>query len=344
VIGREHRELPIVFSDRLGYPFTPTTQKQQFLMKIETDQMNRRLPLIQCLFLGLGLLTALSTGFSADDPVDDEVAVTPADTGQDAETRRRTLVVMGYMFGQQLGLNTGYTEEELESVMEGLGLAAAGADLGEEATALREEARALFMEKRGLLDAERRKKIEEANQRNREEGEAFFAELDKDESVMKTPSGLRYTIVSEGDGAHPEPTSTVRVEYTGTRINGEVFDSTENRGEPVSFPLNRVVKGWTEGLQLIGEGGKIKLYIPPDLGYGKNARPGGTIQPGDTLIFDISLLEVLDALEASELAKQVPNYVPPKPPSGPPPGRPSGPPPSPPPAPPKSSPPAESEK
>ena len=105
----------------------------------------------------------------------------------------------------------------------------------------------------------------------------FFQELDKDESVVKSPTGLRYTIIAEGSETRPNATDAVMVEYTGTRINGEVFDSSEKRGEPLTIPLNRVVKGWTEGLQLIGEGGEIRLYIPPDLGYGKKVRPGGRL-------------------------------------------------------------------
>jgi FKBP-type peptidyl-prolyl cis-trans isomerase len=297
-------------------------------MKIETDQMNRRLPGVWCLTIILGLLTAHSTGLSADHPVPTETTVGEVDGDQDGETRRRTLVVMGYMFGQQLGLNMGYTEEELASVMEGLQLAASGADMGEEATELREQARALFMEKRGLLEAQRKQAMEEAYEKNLAEGTAYFLELDKDSSVEKSPSGLRYTIISEGNENRPNATDTVRVEYTGTRINGEVFDSTDQRGEPMAIPLNHVVKGWREGLQLIGEGGEIKLYVPADLGYGKKARPGGKIQPGDTLIFDITLVKVLDVTEASELAKKVPNYVPSPPPSGPPSGPPPGPPPS----------------
>ena len=308
-------------------------------MKIETDQMNRRLPGMRCLLIFLGLLTAHSTGLSVDEPA--EAAAVALESDQDAEVRGRTLVVMGYMFGQQLGLNAGYSEEELYSVLEGIRLAATGVDLGEEAVTLREGARAIFMEKRGFLDAQRKMAIEETDRKNREEGAAFFVELDKDEAVIKSPTGLRYTIVSEGHGDHPIPTSTVNVEYTGTRINGEVFDSTEKRGESVSIPLNRVVKGWTEGLQLIGEGGEIRLYIPPELGYGKKVRPGSTIQAGDTLIFDITLLKVLNAVEASELARQVPGYVPSRPPPGPPPSLPPGPPPSLPPDLPKSSPPSE---
>ena len=219
--------------------------------------------------------------------------------------------------------------------------------MGDEATELREQARALFMEKRGLLEAKRKQAMEEVYEKNVAAGTEYFLELDKDSSIVKSPTGLRYTIISEGNENRPQATDTVSVEYTGTRINGEVFDSTEQRGEPMAIPLNHVVKGWSEGLQLIGEGGEIKLYIPSDLGYGKKARPGGKIQPGDTLVFDITLVKVLDVTEASELAKKVPNYVPSPPPSGPPSGPPPGPPPSRPtsmpPSPPSSPPPSSPE-
>lgn len=125
---------------------------------------------------------------------------------------------------------------------------------------------------------------------NLAEEEAFFAELDQQDNIMVTDSGLRYEIIEEGSSTRPGATDKVKVHYEGKLINGDMFDSSLRRGEPIEFGLNRVIKGWTEGLQLIGEGGKIKLYVPAELGYGSTARPG--IPAGSTLIFDVELLEV----------------------------------------------------
>jgi FKBP-type peptidyl-prolyl cis-trans isomerase len=118
----------------------------------------------------------------------------------------------------------------------------------------------------------------------------FFAKLKENKAVVELPSGLRYEIVKQGDGAAPKPTETVKVHYTGTLIDGTVFDSSVQRNEPAEFQLDQVIPGWTEGLQKVNKGGKIKLYVPPSLAYGDDAR--GNIPPSSTLIFEIDLLDI----------------------------------------------------
>jgi FKBP-type peptidyl-prolyl cis-trans isomerase FklB len=120
---------------------------------------------------------------------------------------------------------------------------------------------------------------------------AFLEENKKKEGVVALPSGLQYQILKEGEGDKPKETDTVRVHYRGTLIDGTEFDSSLD-GDPIEFQLNRVVKGWTEGLQLMPVGSKWKLFIPSELGYGDTPQPGGKIRPGDALIFDVELLEI----------------------------------------------------
>ncbi|HYD84354.1 MAG TPA: FKBP-type peptidyl-prolyl cis-trans isomerase, partial [Opitutus sp.] len=128
----------------------------------------------------------------------------------------------------------------------------------------------------------------------KEKGEAetasFLDEVKKKAGVIVLPSGLAYEVETQGEGAAPKAEDTVRVHYTGTLVNGTVFDSSRERGEPVEFALNEVIPGWTEGLQKVSKGGKIKLYIPPQLAYGDEGRPG--IPPASTLVFDIELLDI----------------------------------------------------
>jgi FKBP-type peptidyl-prolyl cis-trans isomerase len=121
-------------------------------------------------------------------------------------------------------------------------------------------------------------------------GDAFRAENGKKEGVTTTASGLQIETITEGAGESPKATDTVKVHYTGTLIDGTKFDSSVDRGEPISFPLNGVIKGWTEGLQLMKVGGKSRLVIPPDIAYG----PGGSgaIPPNSTLVFEVELLEI----------------------------------------------------
>jgi len=126
---------------------------------------------------------------------------------------------------------------------------------------------------------------------NLKAGEAFLAENAKTEGVKVLPSGLQYQVLQSGDGKTPTATDTVQVNYHGTLIDGTVFDSSVERGEPVSFPVNGVIAGWTEALQLMKEGDKWRLFIPADLAYGERGA-GGRIGPNCTLIFDVELLAV----------------------------------------------------
>ncbi len=107
-----------------------------------------------------------------------------------------------------------------------------------------------------------------------------------------TPSGLKYVVVVPGDGASPKPTDYVTVHYTGRLLDGTVFDSSVERGEPTQFPLNMVIKGWTEGLQLMKVGGKTVFYIPSNLAYGEMGTPGGPIGPNQDLIFEVELISI----------------------------------------------------
>ncbi len=126
---------------------------------------------------------------------------------------------------------------------------------------------------------------------NQAAGLAFLAENAKKEGVSTTPSGLQYEILTEGTGARPSATDKVTVHYQGTTIDGKEFDSSYKRGESISFPLNGVIAGWTEGLQLMQEGAKYRLYIPSELAYGANGA-GSDIGPNSTLIFDVELIKV----------------------------------------------------
>lgn len=131
----------------------------------------------------------------------------------------------------------------------------------------------------------------EAARLNREKGEAFLVANAKKEGVVVTASGLQYEVLKKGRGDSPKATSTVKVHYTGTTINGEVFDSSVERNEPISFPLNAVIPGWTEGVQLMKVGAKYRFYIPQELAYGQNS-PTALIPPYSVLIFEVQLLEI----------------------------------------------------
>lgn len=128
---------------------------------------------------------------------------------------------------------------------------------------------------------------------NIQKGAEFLAANKTVEGVKTTPSGLQYLVLSEGTGTeHPGPNDSVNVHYHGTLLDGRVFDSSVQRGNPITFGLNQVIKGWTEGLQLMVVGEKTRLFIPSELAYGNRA--AGMIEPGSTLIFDVELLAIYE--------------------------------------------------
>lgn len=145
-----------------------------------------------------------------------------------------------------------------------------------------------------MKQEQERKRAELAPQieKNKKEGEAFLEENKKKEGVVVTPSGLQYKVIVKGTGPTPTETSTVRVHYRGTFIDGKEFDSSYKRNQPAEFPLNQVIKGWTEGLQLMPVGSKYELYIPYDLAYGEEGREGA-IPPASVLIFEVELLDIV---------------------------------------------------
>ncbi len=131
----------------------------------------------------------------------------------------------------------------------------------------------------------------ESGKENIEAGKKFLEENSKKEGVKTTQSGLQYKVLTEGNGKKPVATDTVETHYEGKTLEGTIFDSSYQRGKTTSFPLNGVIKGWTEALQLMAEGSKYELYIPSELAYGA-AGSGGTIEPYSTLIFTVELIAV----------------------------------------------------
>lgn len=136
------------------------------------------------------------------------------------------------------------------------------------------------------------KQQEEMGKAVREDGERFLAENAKKEGVTVLPSGLQYTVIKEGNGAKPLATDRVKCHYEGTLPNGTIFDSSYKRGEPAVFPLNGVIAGWTEGVQLMNEGAKYRFFIPYHLAYGE-CGAGQAIPPYAALVFDVELIEVV---------------------------------------------------
>jgi FKBP-type peptidyl-prolyl cis-trans isomerase len=129
-----------------------------------------------------------------------------------------------------------------------------------------------------------------SSEENKAAGAAFLTENAKKENIITTASGLQYEVLTKGEGPSPSATTNVTVHYRGTTLDGKEFDSSYSRNAPATFPLNRVIAGWTEGLQLMNVGAKYRFYIPSDLAYGERGA-GGSIGPNETLIFDVELLK-----------------------------------------------------
>jgi FKBP-type peptidyl-prolyl cis-trans isomerase FklB len=153
------------------------------------------------------------------------------------------------------------------------------------------EAQAILMQLQADMRKKQEEKMQQAGEGNQKEGEAFLAANKAKPGVMALPSGLQYKILKEGTGPKPTTTDTVACNYRGTLVNGTEFDSSYKGGQPVTFPVNGVIKGWTEALQLMPVGSKWQLFIPPDLAYGARGA-GADIGPNATLIFEVELLSI----------------------------------------------------
>jgi len=191
---------------------------------------------------------------------------------------------LGWMMAKRVGISElELSKEQIDALAKGVAVAAEGKDSPHDPQAIG-PALEQFMQAKQAIYMERLKKKSAA------EALAFFEKLKENKNVVELPSGLRYEIVAPGSGPAPKPSETVKVHYTGALANGTVFDSSVQRGEPVEFELDQVIPGWTEGLQKISKGGKMKLYVPAHLAYGDEGRPG--IPPGSTLVFDVELLDI----------------------------------------------------
>lgn len=209
-----------------------------------------------------------------------------------------------------LGFNTGKDMKELDSEIDLDIFYKAMKDgfNGKENALTDEEIKELATAYEKRKSEEAKKKFDEAAAKNKADGEKFLAENAKKEGVQTTASGLQYKVITEGTGKQPKATDTVVVHYEGKLLDGKVFDSSYERQMPAQFQLNQVIKGWTEGLQLMKEGSKYEFYVPSELAYG--AEGSQNIEPNSVLIFTVELLTEAQAKEAvakaqAELEKQM---------------------------------------
>lgn len=197
---------------------------------------------------------------------------------------------ISYALGLSMGNNfraSGITSIDVRDFADGVAAVFEGAKPRMTYDEAKEEIRKYFtaMEERQRDEASKMGEVNEAA------GKAFLNENGKRAEVKTTPSGLQYEVLREGEGAQPEAGDRVTVHYTGKLIDGTVFDSSEERGEPATFGVNQVIPGWVEALQLMKAGAKWRLFIPSNLAYGPNGA-GNIIGPNSTLIFDIELISV----------------------------------------------------
>ncbi|MGC8119952.1 FKBP-type peptidyl-prolyl cis-trans isomerase [Marinobacter sp. VGCF2001] len=200
---------------------------------------------------------------------------------------------MGLVLGERM--SNDLPDLQMDQFLQGIQHGHAGNEDNKRLT--REQIQEALMAYQQELQQKQEQQLEGLAQENKEAGEAFLAENAERDGVETTESGLQYEVLEEGNGEHPGAEDQVEVHYTGTLISGEVFDSSRERGQTVTFGLNQVIPGWTEGLQLMTEGARYKLYIPSDLAYG----PGGNqaIGPNETLVFDVELVTINPGEEAA---------------------------------------------
>ncbi|HZD96443.1 MAG TPA: FKBP-type peptidyl-prolyl cis-trans isomerase [Candidatus Sulfotelmatobacter sp.] len=220
-------------------------------------------------------------------------AATPAAKSPPATALTSQKDKISYALGMNIAssLNATLKRQNIEINTDVLGQALKDGLSGNKTLMTEEEARATLMQLQGEMQAKQEAKAKEAGESNKKEGDAFLAANKAKPGVITLPSGLQYKVIKEGTGAKPTASDSVVCNYRGTLINGKEFDSSYKRGEPATFPVGGVIKGWTEALQLMPVGSKWELYIPPDLAYGPRGA-GSDIGPNATLVFEIELISI----------------------------------------------------
>tara|TARA_R100001143_G_C3361139_1_gene136026 strand:+ start:22432 stop:23145 length:714 start_codon:yes stop_codon:yes gene_type:complete len=193
----------------------------------------------------------------------------------------------GYLQGGSL-FNEGIEEVDVKNYLAGLNTAFKDEESAIDEGAMQQLIQTFFAD---LQTQQMQRQAEEADL-NIAQGNAFLEENALNSDVTETESGLQYRVLEEGSGARPSATDEVEVHYEGSLLSEEVFDSSYERGEPIVFPLNQVIPGWTEGVQLMNVGSKYQFFIPAELAYGNNPPPGSIIPPGAVLIFEVELLDI----------------------------------------------------
>lgn len=200
------------------------------------------------------------------------------------DTKEKESYSLGYQFGQSLKVQA--VDLDLEIYASGIRDALSGAT----PPLSPDEIRTVVMELQKRIAAARQKGMQEIADKNLAESKAFLEANRKKDGVVTVPSGLQYKVLVEGSGKTPKATDSVTVNYRGTLIDGKEFDDSYKRGQPATFEVGKVIRGWTEALQLMKEGAKWQLFIPPTLAYGD--RGAGPIPPNSTLIFEVELISV----------------------------------------------------
>jgi|HubBroStandDraft_2_1064218.scaffolds.fasta_scaffold61571_2 FKBP-type peptidyl-prolyl cis-trans isomerase FklB len=234
-------------------------------------------------------------------------ATTPAKkTGTAAKTAAPALTTRKQKFSYALGMNigTGYSQGlKKQSVEVDWNLVAQGmkdAAAGRKTQLTEDQAKAVLNEVQSEVHKQQDEKTKETAAKNKTEGDAFLAANKSKQGVVTLPSGLQYKILTAGTGPKPTASDSVVCNYKGTLINGTEFDSSYKRGQPATFGVGQVIKGWTEALQLMPVGSKWQLVIPSSLAYGERGEPRGGIEPNSTLVFEVELMSIVDKSKESK--------------------------------------------